>query len=64
MMEPEHHIEWILVVHDKGAVLRKLALDEPPEIHVSIDASIIHEIYAHCNLHGLWKMERKGAQHV
>lgn len=63
MMAPEHHIEWILIVHDKGALLRSLAQDEPPEIYVSIDASMVHEVYAYCNLHGLWKMDMNGAQH-
>jgi len=56
-MTPEHYIEWIAVVTDNGT--ERIALsptDEPKAVFCDKENA---EIYAYCNLHGLWKTEIK-----
>lgn len=56
-MLPEHYIEWIAVVSDNGIERIELSPDTEPEAVFSDKGSV--EIYAYCNLHGLWKAEVK-----
>lgn len=53
-MLPEHFIEWIMVRTDK-AVQRAILMpgDEPKAAFNIPDED--YEVYAYCNLHGLWK---------
>jgi superoxide reductase len=56
-MTPEHFIEWIAVVSDNG--IERIHLtpnDEPRAIFCDRENA---EVYAYCNLHGLWKAEIK-----
>jgi superoxide reductase len=52
-MTDKHYIEWIAVATDNG--IERVALspgDEPKAVFCDkADA----EVYAYCNLHGLWK---------
>lgn len=56
-MTEEHHISWIYLKYDGGGQIAKLTPEMKPEAtFVTIDAKNI-EVYAYCNLHGLWKAE-------
>jgi superoxide reductase len=55
-MIEEHYIEWISLVTNK-AVQRKLLKpnEEPSASFVILEDEKVEEVYAYCNLHGLWK---------
>lgn len=57
-MEKEHFIEWVYVLTDKGGQRKKLEINEKPVVDFKIceDEKVL-EVYAYCNLHGLWKVE-------
>lgn len=52
-MEEKHYIEWIALVDDKGVDIRYLKPGEEPKAHFETGDN--GEVYAYCNLHGLWK---------
>ncbi|HHV59822.1 MAG TPA: desulfoferrodoxin [Clostridiaceae bacterium] len=52
-MTKEHYIEWIAVVSDDGTERISLAPGNEPKA-VFCDRKNA-EVYAYCNLHGLWK---------
>ena len=55
-MSAEHLIEWVLVTTNQGYHVKYLAADVAPEVAVSLSAGEkIENVYAYCNLHGLWK---------
>lgn len=56
-MTPEHFIEWIAVVSDKGTERISLTPGEAPKAVFCDKADV--DVYAYCNLHGLWKAELK-----
>ena len=52
-----HHIDWIAV--DYGTSYHVYHLDPLAEPKVKLeDSEGIVDIYAYCNLHGLWKMDK------
>lgn len=55
-MLPEHFIEWIYLLTDKGGSFRFLKPGDAPKADFALveDEKPI-EVYAYCNLHGLWK---------
>jgi superoxide reductase len=56
-MTEKHYIEWIAVVSDSGT--RRISLlptDEPKAVFCDKENA---DVYAYCNLHGLWKAEVK-----
>jgi superoxide reductase len=56
-MTEAHYIEWIAVVSEKGT--ERIALspsDEPKATFCDKGGKL--EVYAYCNLHGLWKADR------
>lgn len=55
-MVPEHFIEWVYLKSAKGGQRKCLAPNDPPELNflLSEDDSL-EEVYAYCNIHGLWK---------
>jgi superoxide reductase len=56
-MTPEHYIEWIALVSDNGTERISLSpTDEPKAVFGDKENA---EVYAYCNLHGLWKAEVK-----
>lgn len=56
-MTEEHYIEWIAVVTDSGTERISLSpTDEPKAVFCDKENA---EVYAYCNLHGLWKAEIK-----
>jgi superoxide reductase len=52
-MTEAHYIEWIAVVSDNSTERISLALGQEPKA-VFCDKPDV-DIYAYCNLHGLWK---------
>lgn len=52
-MLDEHYIMWIAIVHDDNVKMIKLKPNDQPI--VVFDYLGESEVYAFCNLHGLWK---------
>jgi len=56
-MTEGHYIEWIAVVSDDGTERISLSpTDEPKAVFCDKKNA---DVYAYCNLHGLWKAEVK-----
>ena len=56
-MAEEHSILWIQLVTDKGNHRVNLAPGEEPKASFVLNGEKPVEVYAYCNLHGLWKKE-------
>ena len=55
-MTEEHLIEWIVVETDKGVYRKNLkAGDAPMARFMLLDNEKVVNVYAYCNLHGLWQ---------
>ena len=54
-----HWIEWIQLVTDKGSYRKWLNPGEAPNVKFLLGEEKPLEVYAYCNLHGLWKTELK-----
>ena len=55
-MFAEHWIEWISLKTDQGIQRKYLKPGEKPAIDFKLcDNETVEEVYAYCNLHGLWK---------
>ena len=55
VMEKEHYIEWICLVHDNRECMVKLAPEQTAEVTFGYKPN--STLYAYCNKHGLWKAE-------
>lgn len=57
-MIKEHYIEWVYVKTNKGGQYKSLEIDKDPVVEFALteDEKVL-EVYAYCNLHGLWKVE-------
>lgn len=56
-MTLEHHIEWVLIVTNKGNQKRELNHFDEPKVSFPLEkGEVIKEIYAYCNIHSLWKL--------
>lgn len=56
-MAEEHSILWIELVSDKGVQRKYLNPGEAPAVSFLLKDEKPIEVYAYCNLHGLWKKE-------
>lgn len=56
-MIPEHSIEWVYLLTDKGGHRRKLSPGEAPCATFALADEKPLAVYAYCNLHGLWVTE-------
>ncbi|MBC8063008.1 MAG: desulfoferrodoxin [Clostridiaceae bacterium] len=56
-MTEEHFIEWIAVVSDCGTERITLSPGDEPKAVFSDKENA--QVYAYCNLHGLWKVDVK-----
>lgn len=56
-MEAVHWIEWVQLVTDKGSYRKHLNPGEAPNVKFLLGEETPKEVYAYCNLHGLWKTE-------
>jgi len=55
-MTSEHLIEWVYIKTVEGGQ-RKALNDKPEADFIITDSDKVLEVYAYCNLHGLWKVE-------
>ncbi len=54
-MTEEHHIEWIVLLTNKGMYMRELKISDYPECTFTIgEDEKVFAAYSYCNLHGLW----------
>lgn len=55
-MVDEHYIEWIAIETTTGIQRKYLKPSEAPKAEfVLADGESVIEVYAYCNLHGLWR---------
>lgn len=54
-MDSSHYIEWIAVCTNKGYYRKHLSPGDLPMANFVLeDREKVENVYAHCNLHGLW----------
>lgn len=54
-MEEHHYIQWIVVETNQGVYRRNLLPDdEPVAVFCMHPDEVVRNVYAFCNLHGLW----------
>ena len=56
-MAEEHSILWIELKTDKGVQRKHLNPGEAPAVRFALEGETPLEVYAYCNLHGLWKTD-------
>ena len=57
-MTAEHLIQWVAVVTDRDALIHWFHPEEAPEaVFALAEGQQVKEVYAYCNLHGLWNAE-------
>lgn len=56
-MTEEHHIEFIYVETKKGGQRKSLQVGEEPTAIFKLADDTALEVFAYCNIHGLWKVE-------
>ena len=56
-MLEKHFIEWVSVKTDKGIYTKFLEPSQKPEVCFEVGSEEVKEVYAYCNIHGLWKAE-------
>ena len=55
-MQDVHYIEWICIKTTQGVQIKHLTPnDEPKASFALVNGEEFVEVYAYCNLHGLWK---------
>ena len=55
-MIAEHYIEWVVLRTKEGNQRKQLKPGSEPEVCFRIcECDEVLEVYAYCNLHGLWK---------
>ena len=52
-----HWIEWVYLRSEKGSQKKFLNPGEAPNVRFTLVDDKPLEVYAYCNLHGLWKTE-------
>ena len=61
-MLPEHYIEWVSLQTKQGNQRKALKPGDAPKVCFAIcEGDEVEAVYAYCNLHSLWKAERKSA---
>lgn len=56
-MTPEHHIKWIFVCCESHGQRKVFDPTDEPKFDFFVGEEKSFEIFAYCNLHGLWKAE-------
>ena len=56
-MEENHYIDWIYLQTERGGQSKCLKPGEEPVAVFSLTDDKPVAVYAHCNLHGLWKAD-------
>ena len=55
-----HWIQWVQLVTDKGSYRKWLNPGQEPKVSFPLSEEKPLEVYAYCNLHGLWRTELNG----
>lgn len=55
-MLPEHYIEWLYLETTNGGVIHYFQPKNSPEVSLVTNQTVTN-VYAYCNLHGLWKKQ-------
>lgn len=56
-MQEEHHIAWISILTKQGSQIKYLSPDSKPSAVFEMTADDeLEEVYAYCNMHGLWSI--------
>lgn len=55
-MSEDHQIKWILLELEKGFMITYLDPNDEAEAKFQTN-QVVKNVYAYCNLHGLWKKE-------
>ena len=58
-MTEEHSILWVYLKTDKGGQRKALKVGAEPTVRFALCDENALEVYAYCNLHGLWKADVK-----
>ena len=56
-MAEKHSILWVELKTSKGVQRKNLVVGEPPVVSFALVDETPLEVYAYCNIHGLWKAE-------
>lgn len=57
-MKVEHYIQWIAVLSKEGYQRKELVVGKEPSAEFMLmPGDKVDEVFAYCNLHGLWKTE-------
>lgn len=56
-MAEEHNIAWVYLKTDKGGHRKNLEVGKSPIVVFALVDEKPIEVYAYCNLHGLWKTQ-------
>ena len=55
-MTNEHYIEWVVIHTNKGEHFAHLSPQDKPFVKFAlIEDETVSNVFAYCNLHGLWK---------
>lgn len=54
-MTAEHFIQWITIIYGNHSQRFTLKPDQAPEAVFQVGEAAAVDVYAYCNLHGLWK---------
>lgn len=55
-MIEQHFIEWVSIHTNKGIQIEHLIPETEPKVEFALcEDENVEEVYAYCNLHGLWK---------
>lgn len=59
-MEEAHSIKWVHIVTNKGIQRKYLEANTAPVVEFALcNDEKLEEVYAYCNLHGLWMIKAK-----
>ena len=54
-MKPEHHIEWVAILTNKGMQRKRIAEEKRAKVDFYLEENeLVFAIYAYCNIHGLY----------
>ncbi len=55
-MTEGHYIGWVHLLTNEGSQMKYLPIDKDPKVKFTLaEGETVKEVYAYCNLHGLWK---------
>lgn len=53
-----HYIDWVYVKTNQGGHRKDLTVPNEAKVEIALcEGEVVMEVYAYCNLHGLWKKE-------